>query len=396
MQHPSGVLPSQWIRAALAEGIVSACSTIAPGQIQPNSLDLRIGNVGYRVQCSFLPGDEGIRKKLKRLQWYEFALTDEGIVLGQNQSFIFPLCESLRLPPHVHARANPKSTTGRLDVFTRLVTEFGTAFDEVPAGYEGPLYLEIVPRSFAIRVRAGDSPAQIRFQIGDPNLTQGEATDLADREDILLDPDLRPLRSQDLHISPGVILSIGLSKKWGPKIGYQARKNTAPIDLRAIGKARESHYWDPILAEQTPVILEPDEFYLFRSRELVRLPPNYCAEMVAFDASSGEVRTHYAGFFDSGFGYDTEREPGKSAAAVVLEVRSRDVPFLIEDGQPLFRINLMRSTEEPDILYGRKIGSNYQSQGLKLPKQFSSIPASENEKAVPDALQPSFDFSPTQ
>lgn len=395
MQQQPGVLPSQWIRAALAEGIVDACQAITTGQIQPNSLDLRIGSVGYRVQCSFLPGEEGIGRKLKRLQWYEFSLPDEGIVLGQNQSFIFPLCERLSLPPHIYARANPKSTTGRLDVFTRLVTEFGTAFDEVPPGYQGPLYLEVVPRSFAIRVRAGDSPAQIRFQIGDPHLTREEAARLADSEAILFDPDLRPLRSQDLRISPGVILSIGLSKKLGPKIGYQARKNTSPIDLRAIGKAREGQYWDPLFAERTPVILEPDEFYLFRSRELVRLPPRYCAEMVAFDASSGEVRTHYAGFFDSGFGYDTEREPGQSAAAVVLEVRSRDVPFLIEDGQPLFRINLMRSTEEPDILYGRKIGSNYQSQGLKLPKQFGGGPAPE-DKAAAESLQPSFDFSPAQ
>ena len=289
--------------------------------------------MGYRVQCSFLPGDEGIQHKLSRYKWYEFGLPPEGVVLERNQAYIFPLCEHLRLPETVYARANPKSTTGRLDVFTRLVTEHGTTFDEVGAGYAGPLYLEVVPRSFAIRVRRGDSLAQIRFQTGNPHLSREETVALLDSEHLILDPNLRTLRSRDLPVANALVLSISLPKKNEPLIGYQARRNTPPIDLRAIGGARISHYWDRIHGGSKPIILEPDEFYIFASRELICLPPEYCAEMVAFDASSGEVRTHYAGFFDSGFGYGANRNPDETAAAVVLEVRSRDVPFF-DRGRP--------------------------------------------------------------
>lgn len=391
MQHRPGVLPSQWIREAIADGTLHADSEIQLSQIQPNSLDLRLDKRGFRVQCSFLPGDEGLQQKLARYTWYDFAVPDEGIVLERNQVYLFPLCESLRLPEYIYARANPKSTTGRLDVFTRLVTEYGTAFDDVPAGYHGRLYVEVVPRSFAIRVRTGDSLAQIRFQIGDPRLTHEETVRLLDTEHIILGPHLNTLRSRDIPVSSGVSLSISLPRKNEPTVGYQARKNTPPIDLRAIGGSRISHYWDRIHGGSKPIILEPDEFTIFASRELVRLPPQYCAEMVAFDASSGEVRTHYAGFFDSGFGFAQGHTADESAAAVVLEVRSRDVPFLIEDGQPLFRVNLMHNTAEPDILYGAGLSSNYQGQRLRLSKQFTGTPENDDDDAA-NRIQSQMDF----
>lgn len=378
LEKPSGVFPSQWIRAAVENGIILGDVPIHAGQIQPNSLDLRLGKTGCRVQCSFLPGKEGIYRKLDAYRWYEFTLPDDGIVLEKNQAYIFPLNESLNLPPDVYARANPKSSTGRLDVFTRLVTEYGTSFDEVRAGHEGKLFIEVVPRSFAIRVRAGDSLAQIRFQTGDPRLSSKELAALLDEEDILLDRDLRTLRSHEVQITSGMVLSVNLPMK-GDTVGYQARRNTAPIDLRAVGGAKVRHFWNRIYGDNRPVVLEPDEFYIFASRELVRLPPMYCAEMVAFDASSGEVRTHYAGFFDSGFGYASAIDPKRSAASVVLEVRSRDVPFLIEDGQPLFRVHLLRSTEMPDMLYGSGTGSHYQSQRLRLSKQFNFAADGEDE-----------------
>ncbi len=388
--HNGGVLPSQWLRQAVAREIIGAVLPIQAAQIQPNSLDLRLDGTGYRVQCSFLPGEEGIQQKLARYKWYEFVLPSEGVVLERNQAYIFPLCEHLRLPQAIYARANPKSTTGRLDVFTRLVTEYGTTFDEVPAGYAGRLYLEVVPRSFAIRVRMGDSLAQIRFQTGHPPLTRDETVRLLDTEHLILDPNLQTLRSRDLPVASALVLSISLPRKNEPLVGYQARRNTPPIDLRAIGGARISHYWDRIHGGSKPIILEPDEFYIFASRELICLPPAYCAEMVAFDASSGEVRTHYAGFFDSGFGYGAQRGPDETAAAVVLEVRSRDVPFLIEDGQPLFRVHLLHSTEAPDMLYGSGLGSNYQGQRLRLSKQFTGTPDADES----DLSQPRLDFSP--
>jgi dCTP deaminase len=373
-----------------------------PGQVQPNSLDLRLGEIGYRVQCSFLPGEEGITRKLERFKWYDSLLGQDGLVLERNQAYIFPLCERLALPTKIYARANPKSTTGRLDVFTRLVTDHGQTFDEVRPGYHGPLFLEVVPRSFAIRVRAGDSLGQIRFQCGDPHLSHDETMSLVNSEPILLSHDLKVLRTSDLpqSSSHNLVLSISLSRKHEAArskestVGYQARKNTSPIDLRAVGMARIRHYWDRIYEGSKPVILEPDEFYIFASKELVRLPPEYCAEMVPFDAGSGEVRTHYAGFFDSGFGYSVGRPPETSAAAVVLEVRSRDVPFLIEDGQSLFRVNLMRCSEPPDQLYGTDLSSNYQAQRLRLSKQFTT-PAREDddEDEATDANQPRLDFT---
>ena len=387
----SGVFPSQWIRAAIDNGTIQGEVPIQTGQIQPNSLDLRLGKSGSRVQCSFLPGREGIYRKLETYGWYQFELPDEGMVLEKNQAYIFPLNESLSLPDDVYAHANPKSSTGRLDVFTRLVTEYGTSFDEVRPGHSGKLFIEVVPRSFAIRVRAGDSLAQIRFQTGDPRLSKAELTALLDTDEILLDRDLRTLRSHEVPIGSGMGLSVNLPMKGGT-VGYQARRNTGPIDLRAVGAARVRHFWNGIYGDNRPVVLEPDEFYIFASRELVRLPPMYCAEMVAFDASSGEVRTHYAGFFDSGFGYSPTADPKRSAASVVLEVRSRDVPFLIEDGQPLFRVHILRSTEEPDMLYGSGTGSHYQSQRLRLSKQFHHS-ANGDEEEMPVGPQGSLDFS---
>ena len=377
--------------AGTHKGIVESTLPIAPAQIQPNSLDLRLDSVGYRVQCSFLPGDEGIQQKLNRYKWYEFTCRPKAwcwSAIRRTSSRCANICACRT----VYAHANPKSTTGRLDVFTRLVTEHGTTFDEVRAGYTGRLYLEVVPRSFAIRVRTGDSLAQIRFQTGNPHLSREETVALLDSEHLILDPNLRTLRSHDLPVANALVLSISLPKKNEPLIGYQARRNTPPIDLRAIGGARISHYWDRIHGGSKPIILEPDEFYIFASRELICLPPDYCAEMVAFDASSGEVRTHYAGFFDSGFGYGANRRPDETAAAVVLEVRSRDVPFLIEDGQPLFRVHLLRSTEPPDTLYGTGLGSNYQGQRLRLSKQFTGTPDGDE----PDTNQPRLDFSATR
>ncbi len=387
MSEQNGVLPSQWIRAAFADGIIAAEQPLTPDQIQPNSLDLRLNKTGFRVQCSFLPGDDGMIRKLDRFAWYSFAIPDEGIVLERNQIYLFPLCEGLRLPAEVYGRANPKSSTGRLDVFTRLVTEYGTSFDRVPSGYSGKLYLEVVPRSFAIRVRSGDSLAQMRFQVGNPRLSVSETIALLDAETILLSNALQSLNAADVATVSGMTLSIHLPQK-NETIGYQARRNTAPIDLRVRGMARRNH-WDRLYGDGKPIILEPDDFYIFRSSEVVRLPPAYCAEMVAFDASSGEVRTHYAGFFDSGFGYIEGKPAHETAAAVVLEVRSRDVPFFIEDRQPLFRVHLLRCTEPPDMLYGSIPGSNYQTQRLRLSKQFNASP----DAADDERTQPRLDFS---
>ena len=372
----NGVYPSQWIIEALQNGIVTASSPFSERQVQPNSLDVRLGQVAYRVTCSFLPSHDGMAVKLSQHKWYDVAIEESGTILERNQVYLFPLQERLALPQSVSASANPKSTTGRLDVFTRLVTDKGQAFDDIPAGYTGPLYLEVVPRSFAIKVRPGDTLAQIRFYSGNPKLSDDDTRALLDSEVLIVDESqtspgtFSTLRSSDLRVQGGVQLSVRISGKDEELIGYRAKKNQPPIDLRRIGKSVTRNYWENIYSGSRHVILEPDEFYIFASKELVRLPPGYCAEMVPFDASSGELRTHYAGFFDSGFGYEPGPDPNASAAAVVLEIRNRDVPFLIEAGQPLFRLMLLRNTAEPSTLYGRTSGSNYQMQRLRLSKQF--------------------------
>lgn len=369
----NGVFPSQWIEQAIVDRIIDADVDFVPNQIQPNSLDLRLGPRAYRVTCSFLPGAEGMENKLGRFTWYEVNLRDDGTILERNQVYLIPLRERLTLPDHISGSANPKSSTGRLDVFTRVVTENGAAFDEVPAGYRGKLYLEVVPRSFAIRVRPDDCLAQIRFQTGTTRLTDAETRVFLDTGDVIVSPGLRVMRSTDLRISQGVFLSVYLGQRRDELIGYRARKNQPPIDLRGIGKSSSARYWDSIHHRPgQPVILEPDEFYIFASKEQVRLPPSICAEMVPFDAGSGELRTHYAGFFDSGFGYTPGEEGYARAAAVVLEIRNRDVPFMIDADQALFRLVLLRNTEKPDRLYGAS-GSNYQFQRLKLGKQFADI-----------------------
>lgn len=382
-----GIMPSQWIRDAIALGILHASPMVAPEQVQPNSLDLRLDRVAFRVQCSFLPGAEGVQRKLSRFKWYDIPLSDSGTVLERNQVYLIPLMEHLNLPEHISVRANPKSSTGRLDVFTRLVTETGAVFDDVPAGYRGRLYLEVVPRSFAIVVRPGDCLAQMRFQHGNAQFSDNDTASLMDETEIVLSHTKRPLRSKDLRISSGIFLSVRLSGDADSTIGFKARRNTQPIDLRAVGGAPIRQFWERIhWRPSAPVILEPDDFYIFASRELVRLPPELCAEMVPFDAGSGEVRTHYAGFFDSGFGYGSGIEGAQTAGAVVLEIRNRDVAYLIEEGQPLFRLLLLRTAEPPDLLYGANASSHYQSQRLRLSKQFRSSEGDESHDGSQERL----------
>lgn len=367
----AGIQPSQWIEQAIREKIVRSETSVEPAQIQPNSLDVRLSPRGWRLQCSLLPGDEGIVRKLERFGWHAFEIGAEGYVLERNAVYLFRCDESLALTPGLSARANPKSSTGRLDVFTRLVTENGVSFDEIPEGYQGTLYLEVVPRSFPIIVHVGDTLAQLRFSRGTATLTDDEIRAEMQANTLIVDRAGRPMDARSMRLNQGLFLSVHLRGASGDTVGYRARKTARPIDLRARELPRE-RFWERVAwSKDEPVILEPDEFYIFASRELVRLPPHVCAEMVPFDAGSGEVRTHYAGFFDSGFGYAPDCPASDTAAAVVLEIRNHDVPFLIEDGHPLFRLVFFRNAEIPSVLYGQTKASNYQGQRLKLGKQFT-------------------------
>lgn len=362
-----GVLPSQALRELIAGGVISASVPVEDRQVQPNSLDLRLGDVAYRVQCSFLPAATGMRARLENLVWYRFAVDEEGSVLEPGQVYIIPLMESVALPDSVSGKCNAKSTTGRLDIFARVVTEYGVAFDEIPAGYRGPLYLEVVPQSFPIVVRPGDALAQLRLQLGAPKLTDDEIRVLADNDPLVLAANRDRIHSADLIVREGVYLSVALNSEVSDIIGYRARRNTYPIDLRRLASYRITDFWDLIRREEKKrVILAPGEFYIFASRERVVVPPEVCADLAPYEPGTGEFRVHYAGFLDSGFGYGEG-----NASAVVLEIRNRDVPFLVEDGQPLFKVTYYRNAALPERLYGSGVASNYQAQTLKLAKQFA-------------------------
>lgn len=339
MAEISGVIPDHEIEALHSGGSIRCDSAMEPGQIQPASLDLRLAVDAYRLRASFLPGRERTVAQMLQepgIQLHRIDLSREGAVLETGCVYLVPLQESLRLPAGISARANPKSSTGRIDVFTRLVTNRGRAFDEVPTGYSGPLYLEVSPRTFPIKVRPGDRLAQLRFRRRKPMV----------------------LREK--------IVSIDLQPEPGQPAGYRARPHSGVIDLKAIAGHDRSLFWDPVYPKAGRIVLNPEEFYILVSREKVRVAAGEAAEMAPVAPELGEFRAHYAGFFDPGFGTN----PAGSRA--VLEVRSRDVPFILEHGQPVARLVYETMTQRPRRLYGGD-GSNYQGQGLRLSKHFFPV-----------------------
>jgi dCTP deaminase len=364
----SGVFPSQWLRAAIHKGLIGAASPVLDEAIQPASLDLRLGETAYRLQCSFLPGAKAVEDRLPPLLMGEVDLRDEGAILEQNRPYLIPLLEELDLPAHVRGRTNPKSSTGRLDVFTRVITDGGHGFDSVRPGYRGRVWLEVVPRSFTIKVRAGLSLNQLRLVVGEPAITDADVRELHARTPLLF-RDGDPVPEEKLRVAGGgFFLGLDLSgERDDGSVGFRAKKNSQLVDL-----SRRDHepaeFWEPIRREHEGVVLEPEEFYLLMSAESVRVPPQVAAEMTAYDPTSGELRTHYAGFFDPGFGHDDGG--GQQGSRAALEVRAHDVPFLIEHGQPVCKLAFERMAEEPETLYGAGIGSNYQGQEVTLGKQF--------------------------
>lgn len=366
----TGVLPSQMIAEAVAAGWVSAAVPGVPAtNIQPASLDLRLSERAYRVRCSFLAGEARVEEKVRHYVVDELDLRGDGAVLETGRPYLVPLAESLSLPDFVRARANPKSSTGRLDVFTRVISDYSHRFDEVAEGYRGPLYVEIVPLSFAVRARQGLALNQLRLLVGRSRLSDEELRQ-EHRSGPLLYVDDVPVADRDLCTGDGLFLSLDLRGERGSHVGYRAKEHTMAIDLGALQAHRPDAYWDPVPVEETGrLLLGPERFYLLLSREAVRVPPSLACEMTAYDPTSGELRTHYAGFFDPGFGYDPTGELKGSRAA--LEVRAHDVPFMIDHGQQVCKLTFERMVCEPAKLYGSGIGSNYQGQMGTLGKHFS-------------------------
>ena len=357
----TGILPDSEIAALFEAGTLAAPRPLDADQIQPASLDLRLGDVAYRVRASFLPGPGSrVAEKLNRLSLHEIPLGD-GAVLETGCVYIVPLMESPALPADVSASANPKSSTGRLDIFTRVMTDHGQEFDKIAAGYSGPLYLEVSPRTFPIVVRPGSRLSQIRFRRGNALLTENDLAGLHERETLVA--------AEKPNISGGgIALSIDLEGGPNGLVGYRAKHHTSLIDVDRKAAHEIHEFWEPLYNHGSKdLILDPDEFYILVSREAVHVPPAYAAEMTPFDPLVGEFRVHYAGFFDPGFGHSAAGGMGSRA---VLEVRSHEVPFILEHGQIVGRLVYERMAALPRTLYGADLKSNYQGQALKLSKHF--------------------------
>lgn len=354
----NGVLPDSEIRRLIGTGAIAAEPAITPEQIQPASLDLRLGNIAYRLRASFLTGrGRRVADRLADFQMHQMDLS-AGAVLERGCVYLVPLMERLTLPAGLTAVANAKSSTGRLDLLTRLVADDGTEFDRLPEGYDGPLYAEICPRSFSVLVRPGMRLNQLRLRRGQSVLTDAELGDLNAREPLV--------GSGPALIDHGLGFSVDLRPAAGDLVGYRARPHSGVIDLDRIGAYDAAEFWDELRTTTGRLILDPGAFYILVSREAVAIPGDYAAEMAPYLAMVGEFRVHYAGFFDPGFGIG---DAGAGARGV-LEVRCHEAPFVLEHGQVVGRLVYERMATRPARLYGSGIRSNYQGQGLKLAKQF--------------------------
>ncbi len=375
-----GILPDCEIRRLMREGAISASPAIEDGQIQPASLDLRLGTKAYRLRSSFHPENSNIDTRLNvlnlyqsdHLVMYDIDLTGDKGILEKGHVYLVPLLETLSLPKDIRGRANPKSSTGRLDIFTRMITDLNVGFDEVRQGYHGPLYLEIVPLSFTIKVRTGLALNQLRLVKGQSVISDTQLLKLHAREPLLYDNSEKnaPLTPGEIRVDQGMFLRIDLRGNGdaGPVVGYRAKKNSHVVDLSKTGHYAAHDFWEPIYRHTNDaLVLEPQEFYILASKERIKVSAGYATEMVAYEAACGELRTHYAGFFDPGFGAG---DGARHGTQVVLEVRPHDVPFMIHDGQTFFKVTYEKMLALPERLYGAGIGSSYHQQGLTLSKHF--------------------------
>jgi dCTP deaminase len=376
-KRKSGVLSCQELKKAIEEGIITSKAPIDEGQIQPASIDLRLGGKAYALVSSLLP--EKGQKVVEILHTadmygsdlvkYPFDITDGGI-LERGIVYLIPLMEELKLPKDVGGKVNPKSTTGRLDIFTRVITDGNPRFDHIDAGYKGKLYLEVMPRSFTIMVKEGLSLAQLRLRNGKCYVDDESLEKLHSKKRLLYIGD-NHVPPGKVRYSHGIFMSMDLQGDPDGIIGYKAKKNSHVVDLTKRNYYNIDDFWEPIYKNpKRTLILEPEEFYILASREKIRIPPDYAADMAPYEAGFGELRTHYAGFFDPGFGYGAS---GKiKGTKAVLEVRAHDVPFMIVHGQTFCKLFFEKMMEVPEKVYGPKIGSSYQYQGITLSKQFKN------------------------
>jgi len=356
----TGVLADTQIRQMISDGSIGATTAFVKDQVQPASLDLRLGNIAYRVRASFLPGRQNdVATRLDELTMHKIALSG-GAVLEKGCVYVVPLMENLALPAGMTGAASAKSSTGRLDLMTRVITDQGVEFDRIPEGYVGPLFAEICPQSFSVVAQPGQMLTQIIFRQGRTFLSDDELREVHART---------PIVSGDPVISDGLGFSVDLQPEKGDLVGYRAKRHTGVVDLSKLSHYDPSDYWEEVRTKDGRIILDPGAFYILVSRESIAIPPDCAAEMAPYLAMVGEFRVHYAGFFDPGFGFDAA---GGAGSRGVLEVRCHEAPFVLEHGQVVGRLVYERMSEVPATLYGADLKSNYQGQGLKLSKHFKN------------------------
>ena len=360
-----GVLPAKWLKKAAREGLITSDTDLPEGNFQPASLDLRLGETAHMLRCSFLPPRGTLNRKLSELSLEELELRN-GAVLEKNRPYLIKLTEGLRLPEGIQGRTNPKSSTGRLDIFTRVITNASDRFDDIPEGCHAEMYLEVFSRSFPIKVQTGLSLNQLRLFKTGPGIPTAEARRLHGEKPIVLADGVPEGQQVSRENTVGLSVDLKGSEKG---IGYRARKNSGLLDLSQTGFYRPGQFWEAIFADgDETLVLEPEDFYILRAAESVSIPPQLAAEMAAYETSSGELRTHYAGFFDPGFGYGEDGHLG--GIQPVLEIRAHDVPFMISPGQKVATLSFERMLEPPEHWYGPKVGSSYQKAGKVLSKHF--------------------------
>jgi dCTP deaminase len=368
----AGIWPDAWLLKAVESGTVDA-PEFAETQLQPASIDLTLGTVAYRLRCSFLPGkNDSVENQMRSFVIGPPIPLEDGAILERNRPYLIPLRERLNLPKRVRARANPKSSTGRLDVFTRVITDRNGVFDDIKSGYRGPLYLEVVPRSFAVMAKTGLALNQLRVMKGDASEIEVPDTEIraSHRSEPILYRNGQPVDRRDVYTQGGLLLTLDLLKRDDEPVGYRAKHNSSMVDLSQVGTHDPEEFWETVVPETgNRVVLEPEDFYLLLSAEAVRIPPDYAAEMTAFDPAGGEVRTHYAGFFDPGFGHDPTGLFSQGSRAA-LEIRAHDVPFAVDHLQRVCSLRFERMAGEPTALYGKQRGSHYQGQMSTLSKHF--------------------------
>jgi dCTP deaminase len=390
-----GVLPNHFLRRAIEAGIVASAdgSAVPESNIQPASLDLRLGDVAYPLRCSFLPDRSTVEERLAEVSTGAdpISLVGDGAVLERSRPYLVPLQETVRLPEGLRGRTNPKSSTGRADVFTRVITDRSSSFDDIPLQFEGGLYLEIVPLSFPVRVKAGLCLNQLRLAVGKARVDDDELLRIHQRTPLLYES--RGIVSDErLRVSDGLFLGLNLRPTKKPRqVGWVAKKTAPVLDLTKVRTLDRDLYWDPVMTDgpNDRIVLQPRDFYLLMSNEGVVIPPTMAAEMTAYDPTSGELRTHYAGFFDPGFGFDSAT--GLHGSTAALEVRAHDVPFMIEHRQRVCKLTFEHMMAEPDVLYGSGLQSNYQGQTDTLGKHFK-LPDAPTPRSRPAAEPSMFDL----